>query len=108
VRKIIFAILLVMAGLVYAEPTHRCSSAAIKQAQRLLYFHAGPDNRIAVEDAVKVLSPIHNPANKNQLFDVLEVWGSIYKAQYRLRFLYAQLPGECLLMGQEIIEYSKL
>ena len=39
-------------------------------------------------------------------FDVLEVWGFIYKAEYRMHFLYAQIPGDCVLMGQEILEAS--
>ena len=40
------------------------------------------------------------------VLDVLEVWGYIYKAEYRMRFLYAQMPGTCVLMGQEILEAS--
>ena len=39
-------------------------------------------------------------------FDVLEVEGSVYKANYRLRLIFAQIPGSCLLMGQEILERS--
>ena len=39
-------------------------------------------------------------------FDVLEVRGYIYKAEYRMRFIYAQIPDSCVLMGQEIIEAS--
>ena len=37
---------------------------------------------------------------------MLEVWGYIYKAEYRMRFIYAQIPDSCLLMGQEILEAS--
>jgi hypothetical protein len=51
---------------------------------------------------------MRNPANRKQLLDVLQVWGYIYKGQYRMRFIYARLPGECLLMGQEILEYADL
>jgi hypothetical protein len=51
---------------------------------------------------------IRNPANRAQRFDVLEVWGDVYKAQYRMRFIDARLPGECVLMGQEILESSSL
>jgi hypothetical protein len=39
---------------------------------------------------------------------VLEVWGRIYKGQYRLRLIYARIPNECVLMGQEVIEYASL
>ncbi len=50
---------------------------------------------------------VKNPAGKDQ-YEVLEVWGNVYKGRYRMRFIYAQLPGECLLMGQEILEYARL
>jgi hypothetical protein len=40
----------------------------------------------------------------NGRFDVLEVYGSIYKATYRMRFIYAQIKGSRVLMGQEILE----
>jgi hypothetical protein len=37
---------------------------------------------------------------------VLEVWGHIYKADYRMRLIYGQIKGSCALMGQEILEAS--
>jgi len=74
----------------------------------LLAFHFGPDQRFGIDKSVKKLAPIRNPANRKQLLDVLEVWGYIYKGQYRMRFIYARLPGECVLMGQEIMEYADL
>jgi hypothetical protein len=39
-------------------------------------------------------------------FDVLQVWGQAYKAEYRIRLIYAQVQGSCTLMGQEILEAS--
>jgi hypothetical protein len=87
---------------------HRCSTAAIEQAQKLLTFHFGPDGRIEIDKSVKVLAPIRNPANRAQRFDVLEVWGHIYKGDYRMRLIYARLPNECVLMGQEVLEYASL
>jgi len=30
---------------------------------------------------------------------VLDVLGNIYKGQYRMRLIYVQIPGECVLMG---------
>lgn len=91
-----------------AAPTHPCAGTATEQAKKLLEFHFGPDSRSETSKTVKLLSPRVNPANKKQLFDVLEVWGYIYKGQYRMRFIYARLPGECVLMGQEILEYASL
>jgi len=91
-----------------AQQVHSCASAATEQAQKLLAFHFGPDGRIEIDKAVKVLAPIRNPANRAQRLDVLEVWGHIYKGQYRMRFIYAQSPKECVLMGQEVLEYASL
>ena len=107
-KRILFAVLMIMSNLTWAESNHRCSAAATQQAHRLLTFHAGADDRAAVDKTVKSLAAITNPANKNQSFDVLEVWGFIYKAKYRMHLLYAQMPGDCLLMGQEILEYANL
>lgn len=91
-----------------AQKPHRCAPAAIEQAPKLLAFHFGPDARAEIDKVVKVLASIRNPANTAQRFDVLEVWGHIYKGDYRMRFLYARIPGECLLMGQEVLEYASL
>ena len=37
----------------------------------------------------------------NGRFDVLEVLGHIYKADYRMRRIYAQIKGSYALMGQK-------
>mgnify|MGYP000880100972 CR=1 FL=1 len=102
------AAVLLLGGLAHAAPPHRCAGAAIEQAAKLLAFHYGPDDRIEVDRSAKELTPLRNPANRKQLFDVLQVWGHIYKGQYRMRFIYARLPGECLLIGQEILEHADL
>ena len=102
------AVLMLLGSLAHAAPPHRCAVAATDQAAKLLRFHFGPDERIEVDGSVKEMTPLRNPANRKQLFDVLQVWGHIYKGQYRMRFIYARLPGDCLLMGQEILEYADL
>ena len=107
-KNTLVVIFILMSSFAYADSDHRCSVAATQQAHRLLTFHAGADDRIAVDETVKLLAPISNRANKSQSFDVLEVWGFIYKAKYRMHLLYAQMPGNCLLMGQEILEYANL
>jgi hypothetical protein len=107
--KKLFIFLLAVSGFAHAEPAHKCSAEAVKQAKRLLVFHLGQsDDRIEVDEMVKALPSIRNPVNKNQSFDVLEVWGYVYKGKYRMHFMYAQLKDECLLMGQEILEYANL
>jgi len=91
-----------------AEPkAHACASDALKKAEPLLRLHGEPeaDQPVGVERTVKVLAPIKALKGKGR-FDVLEVWGHIYKADYRMRFIYAQIPGQCVLMGQEILEAS--
>jgi len=91
-----------------AQAPHRCAGAATEQARKLLVFHFGPDGRIEIDKSAKTLAPIRNPANAAQRLDVLEVWGHIYKGQYRMRFIYAQSPKDCVLMGQEVLEYASL
>ena len=92
----------------WAQTVHRCAPAAREQAQKLLAFHAGGDDRIEIDKSVRTLLPMRNPANRLQRFDVLEVRGRIYKGQYRLRLIYARIPKECVLMGQEVLEYASL
>ena len=92
---------------------HRCAADARVHAARLLALHRGPDDRIAIDSAVRVLAPVRSPVGGTppQMLDVLEVQGFIYRARYRMRFLYAPLGatrGECLLMGQEILELARV
>lgn len=87
---------------------HRCASAASAQAEKLLTFHMDDDSRIDIDDATKTLAPLRNPSNAKQKFDVIEVTGYVYKATYRMRFIYAQTPGECVLVGQEVLEMTSL
>lgn len=91
-----------------AAPAHRCAPDAVKRAAPLLALHFEDDStaenpHISIGDEVKVLPPIKALKGTGK-FDVLEVWGYIYKGEYRMRFLYAQIDDECVLMGQEILE----
>ncbi|PHM18928.1 MAG: hypothetical protein CK604_15135 [Curvibacter sp. PD_MW3] len=99
--------LLGFAGIAFAKSPD-CSVPAIVQARKLLSFHADGDDRIEIDKAVKELPSLKNPANEQQRFQVLEVWGYIYKARYRMRLIYAPMGGSCTLMGQEVLEYAKL
>ena len=96
--------LLLLSSVVHAQQTHHCSADAIKQAKALLIFHTGTDVNVSVDDTFKVLTPLRNPVNRRQYFDVLEVHGHVYRANYQMRLIYAQIPSTCALMGQEIIE----
>lgn len=86
----------------------QCEAEAVVQAKKLLTFHFGPDDRIEVDPGARELAPLRNPANKRQQFKVLEVLGSIYKGQYRMRLIYFVSGTECVLMGQEILEHASL
>ncbi len=89
-----------------AALAHPCGGDAQARAAALLAFHyEDPDADVATGDEVKELPPLKALRGSGK-FDVLEVWGYIYKAEYRMRFIYAQIPGSCVLMGQEIIEAS--
>lgn len=108
IRSLTMIVLLVASSLVSAV-TPQCSDAdAIEQARKLLAFHFGHDERIEIDSNVEELLPIANPANKNEAFIVLELWGFIYRGQYRIRLTYYPMDGACVLMGQEIMEYASL
>ena len=103
--KTVLAIALCIATAVPAA-AHECDSDAQARAVPLLQLQfEDPSADVGISDEVKQLPPLKALEGKGK-FDVLEVWGYIYKAEYRMRFIYAQIPGSCLLMGQEVIEAS--
>lgn len=96
--------------MIYAAPpppaVHACAADAVTRGKALLALHFGGEEPAqSVSTTVKVLPPLKALKGKGS-FDVLEVWGFVYKAEYRMRFIYARIPGECVLMGQEILEAS--
>lgn len=91
-----------------ASAAHPCAQDAIRRAGKLLALHTDGDQAGSVAKTTTVLTPVRNPANSQQKFDVIAVSGYVYKAEYRMRFLYAQMPGQCVLVGQEILEHMNL
>lgn len=91
-----------------ATTAHACASDALTRAVKLLALQAESDQTGSIGKSVVVMKSVRNPANKKQKFDVLAISGFVYKAEYRMRFLYAQIPGQCALVGQEILEYTSL
>jgi hypothetical protein len=89
-----------------AQRVHPCASDALARAERLLLLHqddpGGP--AIDLEGRVEVIAPLRALRGSGYL-DVLETWGYIYRASYRMRFIYVQSPDYCALVGQEIIEH---
>ncbi|MBB3904512.1 hypothetical protein [Methylobacterium brachythecii] len=91
------------AALAAAPP---CATDAGKQALKLLRFHSDGDDRATIDAAgIKQIGTVASLVG-NRRFDVIEVEGSIYKGEYRMRLIYARMSGSCVLMGQEIFERS--
>ncbi|MCC6920397.1 MAG: hypothetical protein IT548_14460 [Alphaproteobacteria bacterium] len=109
--KTVFAAAIGLAALSAAQAAdHPCAEDAKARAQKLLQFHFTDGDmsevgNIGIDDQVKVLAPV-KAARGTGKFDVIEVIGYIYKAEYRIHLLYAQIPDSCVLMGQEILELS--
>ena len=103
-------VLLPLFGL-YAMAQHPAADQAKAQAKKLLAFYLGPDDtlmdNIEIDSKVTVLPHLKNPAGKGY-YDVLEVWGYVYKAQYRMHFLYGRAGKDYFLVGQEILEWTQL
>ena len=102
--RLALALLVCSTGLAQAAP--KCAPEAKERAKALLAFHYDqkPDS-FAIDDTVKELPPVKALKGNGKL-DALEVWGHIYKADYRMRFIYAQIKDSCTLMGEEILEAS--
>lgn len=92
------------------EPAPACADLARQRAGELLAWHLVSDAEPAVRpeiEAVVIEQPsIANPAWPAQRLRVLEVWGSAYKARYRMQFLFAPTPAVCALVGEEILEFG--
>lgn len=89
-----------------ANPAHPCANDARDRALKLLRFHADGDNRATIDPAsLRKIGTVPSLVG-NRRFDVLEIWGSVYKGEYRMRLIYANPAGMCVLMGEEILEHS--
>lgn len=98
-----------------SQSVHICSKPGRAAAEKLFKMHYDmTENNISylIGDNVKVLTPIKAPLG-NRKYDVLEYWVSVGKmGSFRIRMIYAVLntdgKPDCVLMGQEILDYSKL
>ena len=90
-----------------AAAEHPCAADSLQRAQALLAYHVGEDDRIPLNlrRSAQKVGTVRAISGKGR-FDVLQVWGQAYKAEYRIRLIYAQVQGSCTLMGQEILESS--
>ena len=116
----IFVIFLFGSSVTAFAASHACNEDAKSHAIALLKFHFNSDiiqpdgttkgepvqpENSSVDDTAKVLAPVKALVGKSK-FDVLEINGYIYKATYRMRFIYAVNSKSCILMGQEVFEVS--
>lgn len=99
-------VFLAASGLVGATPPGCPADDAIDQARQLLAFHFGDDERIEIDPELEQLTPIANPANPGEHLSVMELWGFVYRGQYRMRLTYYPMDDGCVLVGQEIIEHA--
>lgn len=84
-----------------------CISNALIQAPRLIEYAFGPLDGFRVEinnDSARTLKSVKNQADLTENLTVIEVWGSIYKANYRTRFIFSTKSETCVLVGQEVLE----
>jgi hypothetical protein len=87
---------------------HPCATDAVAKARKLIRFHLadqGMEQQISDGAQARRIADVAALKGKGRL-DVLEVTTDVYKASYRMRFIYAQIPGSCALLGQEILEAS--
>jgi hypothetical protein len=102
----------VSTGIVHAKAAPACADDAAARAEALIKFHVTDGGKspemaddvapVDIGDVVSVghLKPLRGPGR----YDVLEVTGYVIKAEYRVHLIYADMQGQCVLMGQEIIE----
>jgi hypothetical protein len=123
-KKLISCVLFFAFATPAESAPHHCAGDAVELAKELLRLHFASDEiasnkadglakvpfnelpnwSVDEAKAVKQL-PAIRALKGNGKFDVLEVQGFIYKATYRMHFIFAQGDG-CTLMGQEILEES--
>jgi hypothetical protein len=102
----VLALLMAAAPASAGTPVHPCAAQATEQALKLLKFHIGGDERAQVFwERTRFIGTVKALRGRGR-FDVIEVPGSVYKADYRLRLIYARIGGQCVLMGQEVLEES--
>jgi hypothetical protein len=108
------AIVATAGEVVTPDISHACEKQARPAAIQLYKLHNSAEVEegldFYIDDKAKVVAPLKAPAGK-RTYDVLEYWGTEGKmGQYRIRMIYAVLgtPTEpfCVLMGQEILDYS--
>lgn len=106
-RMLMLPALVGASTMAHAE-TIACADQARSKAAELLRFHYGEPVPVHVDEEVRARPRMRNPGNREQKLDVVEVTGKIYRASYRMRFIFFVNDGQCALLGQEILEHADL
>jgi hypothetical protein len=76
----------------------------VERAGKLLRDTVDGDERaVAGEAGARMIGTVAALTGRER-YDVLETWGTVHKARYRMRLIYWRLDGGCVLVGQEILE----
>jgi hypothetical protein len=91
-----------------ADSAIRCAKDAAQRAPALLAFYRHPDEtgfagRWSIDPAVAKIGTIRALQGGGR-YDVLQIWGYVYKGRYRMRFIFGVVAHQCVLMGEEILE----
>jgi hypothetical protein len=82
---------------------------AIEAAPKLIHFHFGELDGFRIEidnSSVTALKPLQNAAGLSEYLTGVEVWGSIYKGNYRTRFIFSTRSSSCMRVGQEVLKIA--
>ena len=103
---IVFALSLPVFSTATAQAADGCVADAVQKAKQLLLLQSDNDDRTEIDaPTFKKTGTIKALRGKGK-FDVIEGLGYVYKGEYRLRLYYAEIGGDCVLMGQEVVEYA--
>ena len=103
---IAFALSLPVFSTATAQAADGCVADAVQKAKQLLLLQSDNDDRTEIDaPTFKKTGTIKALRGKGK-FDVIEGLGYVYKGEYRLRLYYAEIGGDCVLMGQEVVEYA--
>ena len=99
--------------LLFCEIAHAASNRSVFfrcncSSEELIVFYRHPDEtgfsgQWSVDESAAKVRTVAAITGKRR-YDVLQVWGNVYKGRYRMRLIYAIVRGECVLMGEERLE----
>jgi hypothetical protein len=106
--KFYFLLICFFAPFSTALANKKCSDQALNQAMKILIFHTNTGDEFIKEiDSSSIkYKTIKNPLNPKQIFQVIEIRGSMEKMEYRIQLTYFPVGGLCVLVGEEILQIA--